>query len=176
MIFVGSIENGSKKNKSKKRQIDKISLHSEFIFDDEGVVVKKQSLIGDGQKIPLKKMKPTAYYKCQLYRSDGIHDVTTSLLNNPTLVSLLKPQRETSTPYKAPGTISMEPLRQDDIADQEENLSQEGEPALFSCPNSACTREFLSTGWLKNHINNGVCAATVRSQTQVGMMKVMYFR
>lgn len=110
-------------------------------------------------------------HKAKLYRSDGVHDVNSHLD-----AELCKPERKTYTKYKAPGVTMNAPLRQDDIGDYQEGLHLEGQPALFKCPTSACTEEFLTSRYLKNHITGGICRSRKRSQTQAGMMKVMYFR
>ena len=101
--------------------------------------------IGNGRKESALKpynAKPT--YNCVLLNSDKIEQC--------------QPLKKGLIPYVASGTILMEKETSlNDDAVEEESCSSLTTGALFHCPNSFCSAEYIRHYRLQEHIMSGVC-------------------
>ena len=69
LVYSGHIENAVKLklDKPSDRQIEKITMMSDFEFNSKGVVVRMASGVGKGKQIDLKPVHQPARYKCVIH-------------------------------------------------------------------------------------------------------------
>ena len=180
VVTTNTLQNHQKMD-LRNRQIDKISLLNEFMFEEDSMVAKRQSLIGHGQRISVKPVSLETHCSSQIVLPLNSGPNGESELDfehvkaNQHLWKYLLPLKNRPAKFI--------PLGLNEIAEEKENLKESEEnlnlesTGIFECQNDACNAKFQSHKEYVKHMNRGkhYIKSFLRTENQICQMKRQWF-
>ena len=181
LVYSGHIENAVKLklDKPSDRQIDKISILSDFEFNSKGVIVRMASGIGKGKQIDLKPVHQPARYKCvihlptsnELIPVDSIQSIKiNSKFCLPTKLTprLMKFQDDVETASIAMDQDQVHPEELlEDGGFQDSNIEEviQKQGSLYTCPTNGCVCVFKSIERYRQHVRDRIHKIRLRKRS-----------
>ena len=156
-----------------KRQIEGISLFNDFEFTKNGILARKQSGMGAGILIPIKKWRQPAKFYGKLILSYGEAQINSDM--DP---AVCVPEKIEIKPKRALGVDKAANVGEDMIMDEKKAASKGAfrrQGLLYLCNNDICEAKYMTEEGLREHIRQEKCVVRTRKRSPTGEFKVRWF-
>ena len=174
LVMSGHIKNAKKVIDKNSKQISKISFYNDFEYSKEGVTVRKQTGMGKGLFIPLKKIRQPAQFVGKIILSKSSVEINDRLDD-----ALCLPEKTVAHKLKETGVEVEDAGLGDGLVDESKSSvevrSYRRQGQLYLCSLDICEASFISLAGLQDHIRENVHVVRTRKRSTTNEFKYRWF-